>query len=316
MVGTSSSVLLELRDLRVHFGSPARPVRAVDGVSLRIGEGEIVALVGESGCGKSATALSLTDLLPHPPAVRAGGEVIFNGSQNPPRRGRDVAYVFQEPAASLNPVQRVGSQIGEVIRLHRPGASVREETVRLLGSVGIPEPDLRRKFYPHQLSGGQQQRVMIAMALAGEPRLLVADEPTTALDVTVQLQILELLQSLRRKLNMAVLLITHNLGIVADVADRVYVMYAGRVVESGRTVSVLRTPKHPYTKALLEAVPSLSGMKKKLKGIEGMVPSLADLPAGCKFHPRCPIAQALCREVEPKLESAGENQEVRCHFWR
>lgn len=316
MIGSSNEALLEARDLKVYFGSPSAPVRAVDGVSFSIRPGETAALVGESGCGKSATALSLADLLPRPPAFRAGGEIRFAGSANPPARGRDIAYVFQEPAAALNPVLRVDRQIGEAIRLHRPGVQVRSEILRLLQLVRLPEPERRMRFYPHQLSGGQQQRVMIAMALAGQPRLLVADEPTTALDVTVQAQILDLLRDVQRELGMALLLITHNLGIVAGMAHTVHVMYAGRIVESGETGAVLRAPKHPYTRALLEAVPRLRGSSARLKGIEGMVPNLARLPPGCPFHPRCPMAQDRCRVEDPAAEPTPEGGKIRCHFWR
>ena len=324
MIGTFSQPLLDVRDLRTFFGSPDAPVRAVDGVSLSIRSGETLALVGESGCGKSATALSLGRLLPRPPAFNAGGEILFEGENVlalPEKemrciRGSRIAYIFQEPAASLNPVQRVGDQIAEAIRLHRAGVKVRDEVVQLLDLVGIPEPRKRRRFFPHQLSGGQQQRVMIAIALAGQPKLLVADEPTTALDVTVQAQILELLQRLQRELGMAILLITHNLGIVAEIATSTCVMYAGRIVESGPTEEILREPKHPYTRALLNAVPTLEGGNARLRGIDGMVPSLRGLPGGCTFHPRCPFVQPLCRSTAPDWRPTSNDSGCRCHFWK
>ena len=322
MSNASDTTLLDVRDLRTYFGSAEHPVRAVDGVSFRIGRGETVALVGESGCGKSVTALSLAHLVGG--SVRyAGGEVLYEGrdilhmSESELRRvrGREISYVFQEPSASLNPVIRVGDQIAEAIRLHRPDVNVNMEVARLMRLVGLPDPEQRMHAYPHELSGGMQQRVMIAMALACSPKLLVADEPTTALDVTIQAQIMELLADLQQKLGMAVLLITHNLGLVAGVAHWTNVMYAGRIVESGLTESVLASPRHPYTRALLEAVPRLEGSASRLSGIEGTVPNPAHLPAGCKFHPRCPKCQAVCREEEPGWSEAGERHNVRCHFW-
>ena len=322
MSNTSDTTLLEVRDLRTYFGSETAPVRAVDGVSLKIRRGETVALVGESGCGKSITALSLARLAGGT-ARYVSGAVAFEGrdvlklteAELRAVRGRDIAYVFQEPNASLNPVQRVGDQIAEAIRLHRQDVKISMEVVRLMRLVGLPDPEQRMKAYPHELSGGMQQRVMIAMALACAPKLLVADEPTTALDVTIQAQIMELLGDLQLKLGMAVLLITHNLGLVAGVAHWTYVMYAGRIVESGPTETVLAGPRHPYTKALLEAVPKLEGSRSRLQGIEGTVPNPGRLPAGCKFHPRCPRCQDVCREQEPGWSEAGSGQQVRCHFW-
>jgi ABC-type dipeptide/oligopeptide/nickel transport system ATPase component len=292
----SHSPLLEVQGLEVHFGSVADPVRAVDGVDFKIFHGEIVALVGESGSGKSISALSLANLIPQPAGRMIGGRVLFQGLESNcvaaqakkgagsrrrqgyggqaacfqgleilgmndsdlrKIRGNRISYIFQEPAASLNPVFTIGWQIGEAIHLHRKGVAVREEVLRLLDAVGLPDPERVAKAYPHELSGGMQQRAMIAMALACDPDLLVADEPTTALDVTVQKQILELLVTLRETRGLSILLITHNLGIVADVADRVYVMNHGKIVESGETKTVLRTPQHEYTKKLLAAVPRL-----------------------------------------------------------
>ncbi len=315
--------LIEVEALRVCFGSKKRPIRAVDGVSFSIHAGQTVALVGESGCGKSVTALSLARLVPQPPGWYAGGTIRYEGrdvmamSSRALRdlRGDDIAYVFQEPGSSLNPVFRVGEQIAESIRLHRKDADVDKEVVDLMRLVGLPDPETRSKAYPHELSGGMQQRVMIAMALACKPRLLVADEPTTALDVTIQAQILDLLAALQKELGMAVLLITHNLGLVADAADWVNVMYAGRLVESGPAREVLSDPRHPYTRALLAAVPRLEADQGRLMGIEGSVPSPAHWPEGCRFHPRCPYAQAACRCDEPQEETL-EDWKVSCHFWR
>jgi oligopeptide/dipeptide ABC transporter ATP-binding protein len=231
-------------------------------------------------------------------------------------RGKEISYVFQEPGESLNPVFRVGYQIGEAIRLHRANVNVRNEVIRLMNLVGLPEPERRLDAYPNELSGGMQQRAMIAMALACSPNLLIADEPTTALDVTIQAQIMDLLGSLQKQLGMAVLLITHNLGLVADVAHWINVMYAGRIVEAGLTEDALTNPKHPYTRGLLDAVPRIEGVAGRLKGIEGTVPNPALLPSGCKFHPRCPKCQAICKEIEPGWEQVSPNRSVKCHFWK
>ena len=314
--------LLQVKDLSVWFGSRRQSIRAVDGVSFDIPAASTVALVGESGCGKSVTALALARLVPVPPGIYAGGRVVFDGRDVLPMRereltdlrGKDISYVFQEPGSALNPVFRVGYQIMEAIRLHRRDANPRDEAVKLMNLVGLPDPERRLDAYPHELSGGMQQRVMIAMALACRPRLLVADEPTTALDVTIQAQILELIGALQRQLRMAVLLITHNLGLVADVAHVVNVMYAGRIVESGRTEDVLARPAHPYTRGLLDAVPRIGGKRERMKGIDGSVPHPARLPPGCKFAPRCPKAQEKCRGVEPDITAAGDRRNVRCYF--
>jgi oligopeptide/dipeptide ABC transporter ATP-binding protein len=317
--------LVEVEELQVQFFGGAHPVRAVDGVSFDIAEGETVALVGESGCGKSVTAMALAKLVPQPPGLYAGGRVLFGGrnvlamSERELRelRGREISYIFQEPGSALNPVFTIGYQIEEAIKLHRPRADSRAEALELMRLVGIPEPEQRLRAYPHSLSGGQQQRVMIAMAIACRPKLLVADEPTTALDVTIQAQILDLLRDLQKRLGMAMLLITHNLGLVAESAHRVFVMYAGRMVESGAAPDVLTTPRHPYTRALLEAVPRLDGAEGRLKAIEGNVPNPAELPSGCKFHPRCPYVRERCRVEEPAWEFApAEGRGVRCFFWK
>lgn len=313
---------MQVNNLKVYFGSPEQPVRAVDGITFTIGEGETVALVGESGCGKSITSVSLAKLVPQPPGIYAGGEVLLEGRdvlkmdqrELTDLRGRVISYIFQEPGSALNPVFKVGYQIGEAIRLHRKDVEPEEEILRLLNMVGLPNPQRCAGSYPHELSGGMQQRVMIAMALACRPKLLVADEPTTALDVTIQAQILELLASLQKKLHMAVLLITHNLGLVADLAHRVNVMYSGRIVESGLTESVLEKPAHPYSRGLLDAVPRMEKRTERMKGIEGSVPHPAHLPAGCKFAPRCPFAQDVCRASEPELTVVDGIHQVRCWF--
>jgi oligopeptide/dipeptide ABC transporter ATP-binding protein len=319
----ASHPLVEVDSLSIQFGSRRRPVRAVRDVSFTIQAGETVALVGESGCGKSVTALSLARLLPSPPARYTQGAIRYKGhevlemkdSALRKLRGNEVSYVFQEPASSLNPVFTIGNQIGEAVHLHRPDANRDNEIVSLLQLVGIPDPETRMRAYPHQLSGGMQQRVMIAMALACRPRLLVADEPTTALDVTIQAQILDLLGRLQRELDMAVLLITHNLGLVADLAHRVNVMYAGRIVESGDASDVLRSPAHPYTRALLNAVPKLEGTRGRLRGIPGTVPNPAALPSGCAFHPRCPRQKERCAEEDPEREAVRSTHWVTCHYW-
>jgi peptide/nickel transport system ATP-binding protein len=337
--------LLEIKNLALDFLAGDASLRAVDGVSLSIEAGETLCLVGESGCGKSVTALSIARLVPTPPARYVAGEIVLNGRdvlQMSKRelcdiRGGVVSYVFQEPGASLNPVFRVGAQIKEALKLHRPltpslspsdgervaggpvSGSYDAEVIRLLKLVGIPAAESRVKDYPFQMSGGMQQRVMIAMALASEPKLLVADEPTTALDVTIQAQILDLLRGLKQRLGMAILLITHNLGIVGDIADRVAVMYAGQIVELAPARELLRRPMHPYTRALMASVPKLSGGAKRLTAIPGNVPSRSrgsNFPPGCRFAPRCPIAKLECSERIPELIEVEPQRWVRCPFWK
>jgi peptide/nickel transport system ATP-binding protein len=315
--------LLELKNLKVDFISGVSSVRAIDGVSFNIDAGETLCLVGESGCGKSVTALSIARLLPAPPARYAGGEVRLNGrdvlkmskAELREIRGGVVSYVFQEPSASLNPVMRIGSQIKEALKLHRPQKANDAEVIRLLKLVGIPAPESRLKDYPFQLSGGMQQRVMLAMALATEPRLLVADEPTTALDVTIQAQILELLKDLQQRLGMAILLISHNLGIVGDMGGRVGVMYAGQIVEQATARDLLARPLHPYTRALLDSVPRLNTRAHRLSSIPGSVPGLEDLPPGCRFAPRCVIAKPECGRSVPELAEVETGRWVRCPYW-
>lgn len=313
--------LLEVRDLRVSFFTPRGEVRAVDGVSFTIDEGETFGLVGESGCGKSVTALSLLRLLDGSGRI-VGGDIVFAGrtllalSEEEMRslRGDQIAMVFQEPMTSLNPVFTVGYQIGEVLEVHR-GMSrkqARAEAIELLRLVEIPEPERRVDAYPHQLSGGMRQRVMIAMALACRPRLLIADEPTTALDVTIQAQILDLLAHLQEQFGMAVLFVTHDLGIVAERARRVAVMYAGRIVEEAETATLFRNPLHPYTRGLLRSIPRLGMRVRRLAAIPGSVPDPLALPSGCRFRDRCTYAVARCGEIDPQLEPFGDSRAVAC----
>ena len=315
--------LLEINNLQIDFGRGLNALRAVDGVSLALEPGKTLCVVGESGSGKSVTALSIARLLATPPAVYAGGEILLDGrdvlrmpsAELRQIRGGVVSYVFQEAGASLNPVFRIGNQIREALQLHRPEAATNAEIIRLLKLVGIPAPESRMRCYPHELSGGMQQRVMIAMALAPQPKLLVADEPTTALDVTIQAQIIELLGRLRQQLGMAILLITHNLGIVGDIADEVAVMYAGQIVETAPALALLRRPLHPYTRALINSVPRLDSTAGRLATIAGAVPRLGAFPSGCRFHPRCPIARPECSQSPPALVEVEPGRRVRCPFW-
>ena len=315
--------MLEIKNLQLEFRSNERSLRAVDGVSFSIGDGETVCLVGESGSGKSVTALSIGRLLPTPPACYPAGEILLDGcdvlkaSKRELRalRGRGVSYIFQEPGASLNPVFRVGAQIKESLKLHRPKAATEAEVVRLLKLVGIAAPETRARNYPHEMSGGMQQRVMIAMAIAAEPRLLVADEPTTALDVTIQAQILDLLAQLKRRLGMSLLLITHNLGIVGQIADRVAVMYAGQIVEIAPARQLLRRPLHPYTQALINSAPKLGAGADRLANISGSVPSPGAMPSGCRFHPRCTKARPDCSQNRPELIEVESGRQARCQYW-
>jgi peptide/nickel transport system ATP-binding protein len=314
--------VLEVRDLRASFATDAGTARAVDGVSFSLRRGETLGLVGESGCGKSVTALSVMRLVPQPPG-EVGGEVFLRGrdllSLNEDEmcqvRGDDIAMVFQEPMSSLNPVLTCGFQIAEAVAMHQ-GVGAKEakrRAVEMLAKVGIPAPEQRVDEYPHQLSGGMRQRVMIAMALSCNPEVLIADEPTTALDVTVQAQILELLRQLQEEMAMAVLLITHDLGVVAEVADRVAVMYAGQIVETATTQRLFEAPAHPYTRGLLQAVPRLDERRERLQTITGMVPDARDFPSGCRFAPRCPLAEAQCQEPPElsELSKAGDHW-ARC----
>ena len=315
--------LLEIRNLTLDFVSGGSSARTLDGVSLTVNEGETVCLVGESGSGKTVTALSVARLLPSPPAQYKNGEILVQGrdvlrmTKKDLRavRGGVVNYVFQEPGAALNPVFRVGQQITEALRLHQPRHATQGEVVRLLKLVGIPAPEIRAHSYPHQMSGGMQQRVMIAMAIASRPKLLIADEPTTALDVTIQAQILELLRELKNQLGMAILLITHNLGVVRELGDRVMVIYAGQVVEEASVEQLLTRPLHPYSRALLKSVPQIGAGHERLLAIPGTVPQPGAWPAGCRFHPRCPQRQPDCDQAVPPLISAAQFRTVRCPYW-
>jgi len=318
--------LLEIKNLKTVFSTAKGVIKAVDGVSLTLNAGETLGIVGESGCGKTMLALSLMRLIPANGQI-AGGQVLFDGqdllslSEEAMRekRGRDIAMIFQEPMTSLNPVLRVGEQIAEAIRLHQHVSTGEALALseKLLGEVGISEPERRVKDYPHQLSGGMRQRVMIAMAMSCHPKLLLADEPTTALDVTIQAQILNLISDLKEKNNMAVILITHDLGIVAEAAQKVAVMYAGKVVETANVEKLFARPLHPYTRGLIESRPSAcpdaeSSGEAHLKTIPGTVPSLYDLPAGCRFSARCAMVEDECRVSEPELVEIEEGHFVSC----
>jgi len=316
--------LLEIKDLKTHFSTRAGLVRAVDGVSFSLGRGELLGLVGESGCGKSITALSVMQLI-SPPGKIVGGSITFNSeeltSASAQRlreiRGNDIAMIFQDPMTSLNPVYTVGEQIAEALRLHRKldRKAARDAAIEAMREVAIPAPETRVDDYPHQLSGGMRQRIMIAMALACDPELLIADEPTTALDVTIQAQILELLDELRKTRELAVLLITHDLGVVAEVADRVCVMYTGKIVEEAGVNEIFAAPKHPYTQGLLKSVPKLSAdgrRAERLSTIEGTVPSPTELPPGCHFAPRCPKVMPECEKGEIPFYRTPDGTEVRC----
>src|SRR5450631_4211031 len=319
--------LLEVENLQTHFRTADGIVRAVDGVSFDIEPGETLAIVGESGCGKSVTANSILRLVPQPPG-RIAGKVRFDGidllqiSEREMRdiRGNHISMVFQEPMTSLNPVLTIGGQIAETVRLHKhlDRRAVAERVVEMLSLVGIAEPRRRAGEYPHQLSGGMRQRVMIAMALACNPKLLIADEPTTALDVTIQAQILDLMADLKSRVGAAIILITHDLGIVAEVAERVMVMYAGRKVEEAPVAELFRSPRHPYTQGLLGAVPklgsSLSGAARRLAEIPGQVPSLKQRIEGCVFAGRCPLVTDLCHTVAPGIEEKAPRHIAACHF--
>jgi oligopeptide transport system ATP-binding protein len=317
------SPLLEVADLRTHFFTPDGVVKAVNGVSFTLDEGEALGLVGESGCGKSVSALTLVRLIPQPPGRIVSGQVNFQGrdllklQEHEMRkvRGNDMAMIFQDPMTSLNPVLSIGRQIGEAVELHKglDRAASRKRTIELLELVGIPAARSRVDDYPHQFSGGMRQRVMIAMALSCEPKLLIADEPTTALDVTIQAQILELIKRLREELGMAIIMITHDLGVVAGIADRINVMYAGHIVETGTVDELFHNPRHPYTLGLLNSIPRLDEPRKeKLVPIEGLPPDLVNPPTGCAFQPRCPYAVKRCAFESPTLEPVAPGHRIAC----
>ena len=318
--------MLSIRDLKTYFRTPQGIARAVDGVTLHMGPGEIMGVVGESGCGKSVMALSVLSLLPSPPALFAGGEIRFKDrnlltlapDELRRLRGDQISMIFQEPMSALNPVFTVGNQLSEVFRVHRGlgRAEALQGAIEMLAKVGVPAPERRVREYPYQLSGGMRQRVMIAMALACRPALLLADEPTTALDVTIQAQILELMLGLRQELGTAILLITHDLGVVAEITGRVAVMYTGKIMEEAATIELFDQPLHPYTRGLMASIPraDASFETDALNEIKGVVPSPVNLPPGCHFEPRCPEAVAECRRRSPRLEEIRPDHRVAC--WR
>jgi oligopeptide/dipeptide ABC transporter ATP-binding protein len=318
--------LLQVRDLRTYFHVREGVVKAVDGVSFELKRGEILGLVGESGCGKTVSALSILKLLDQPPAKIHSGEILFEGKnilnlteiEMRKIRGRFISIIFQEPMTSLNPILSIGFQISEILKEHMgmPREKARDRVLELLKTVEIPLPESRIKEYPHQLSGGMRQRVMIAMALACNPKVLIADEPTTALDVTIQAQILDLMKRLQEELGTAILLITHNLGIIAEMANHVAVMYAGKVVEKADMPSIFKNPLHPYTRGLMMSIPIITrnNQRERLREIPGVVPDLHRLPKGCTFFERCPEAEKRCQQEEPELRPVEDEHLVKC--WR
>ncbi len=320
--------VLQVEGLRCGFETEEGYVRVVDGISYRLAAGETLGLVGESGCGKTVSALAVMGLLPKPAGIVESGRILFHGDDLAAAdgvamrrvRGRRIGMIFQEPMTALNPVHRVGRQLLEALALYEPGTSDRDRTdraVELLDQVGIPAARQRLRDYPHQLSGGMRQRVMIAMALAGRPEVLIADEPTTALDVTVQAQILDLLRALQREHGMAMIFITHDLGVVAELCDDVIVMYAGRIAEEAPVRTLFNAPRHPYTNGLIGSLPTPdTAAKTMLPVIEGVVPKLTEMPAGCRFSNRCRHADDRCRQEEPPPDQAAEDHVVACHHWR
>ncbi|MEU6611250.1 ABC transporter ATP-binding protein [Streptomyces shenzhenensis] len=319
-------MLLEVRDLHVEFRTRDGVARAVNGVSCQVAAGETLAVLGESGSGKSVTAQAVLGILDMPPGRITAGEVLFRGrdllklkeDERRRVRGAELAMIFQDALSALNPVLSVGDQLGEMFVVHR-GMSKRDaraRAVELMDRVRIPGAAQRVRDYPHQFSGGMRQRIMIAMALALEPALVIADEPTTALDVTVQAQVMDLLAELQRAYTTGLVLITHDLGVVADVADRIAVMYAGRIVESAPVHALYKAPAHPYTRGLLDSIPRLDRKGRELYAIKGLPPNLMRIPSGCAFHPRCPMARDVCRTDEPPLHAVDEDRGSACHFWR
>ncbi|EGT76204.1 dipeptide ABC transporter ATP-binding protein [Haemophilus haemolyticus] len=313
--------LLDVKELSVHFGDKNTPFKAVDRISYQVAQGEVLGIVGESGSGKSVSSLAIMGLIDHPGRVSAESLQFENTNlltlESKAKRqliGADVAMIFQDPMTSLNPAYTVGFQIMEALKTHEGGTKKarKDRTLELLRLVGIPDPESRIDVYPHQLSGGMSQRVMIAMAIACRPKLLIADEPTTALDVTIQAQIMELLLELQKKECMSLILITHDLALVAEAADRIIVMYAGQIVEEGTAKDIFREPKHPYTQALLRSLPEFAEGKSRLESLQGVVPGKYDRPTGCLLNPRCPYATEYCRQVEPQLHHIG-SRKVKCH---
>ncbi len=318
-------VVLKVENLVTAFDTEAGRIRAVEGVDFEVKRGRTLGIVGESGCGKSVTALSIMRLLPRPAGILERGRILFHGqdiaalpaARMHDIRGRGISMIFQEPMTALNPVHRIGRQVEEAFFLHHRdmgAARIRQAAADLLREVGIPDPERRMAEYPHQISGGMRQRVMIAMALAGRPDVLIADEPTTALDVTIQAQILELMKRLQRERGMAIVFITHDLGVIAEICDHVVVMYAGKVAERAPVIQLFKDPRHPYTRGLLSSIPRLDSRRKtRLSVIEGMVPGLMDLPDGCRFQNRCPVAIPVCRTDPPALTEVAEDHYVACH---
>ena len=313
--------LLDVKELSVHFGDKKTPFKAVDRISYQVAQGEVLGIVGESGSGKSVSSLAIVGLIDHPGRVSAESLQFENTNlltlESKAKRqliGADVAMIFQDPMTSLNPAYTVGFQIMEALKTHEGGTKKarKDRTLELLRLVGIPDPESRIDVYPHQLSGGMSQRVMIAMAIACRPKLLIADEPTTALDVTIQAQIMELLLELQKKECMSLILITHDLALVSEAADRIIVMYAGQIVEEGTAKNIFREPKHPYTQALLRSLPEFAEGKSRLESLQGVVPGKYDRPTGCLLNPRCPYATEYCRQVEPQLHHIG-SRKVKCH---
>ena len=313
--------LLDVKELSVHFGDKNTPFKAVDRINYQVAQGEVLGIVGESGSGKSVSSLAIMGLIDHPGRVSAESLQFENTNlltlESKAKRqliGADVAMIFQDPMTSLNPAYTVGFQIMEALKTHEGGTNKarKDRTLELLRLVGIPDPESRIDVYPHQLSGGMSQRVMIAMAIACRPKLLIADEPTTALDVTIQAQIMELLLELQKKECMSLILITHDLALVAEAADRIIVMYAGQIVEEGIAKDIFREPKHPYTQALLRSLPEFAEGKSRLESLQGVVPGKYDRPTGCLLNPRCPYATEYCRQVEPQLHHIG-SRKVKCH---
>lgn len=313
--------LLDVKELSVHFGDKNTPFKAVDRISYQVAQGEVLGIVGESGSGKSVSSLAIMGLIDHPGRVSAESLQFENTNlltlESKAKRqliGADVAMIFQDPMTSLNPAYSVGFQIMEALKTHEGGTKKarKDRTLELLRLVGIPDPESRIDVYPHQLSGGMSQRVMIAMAIACRPKLLIADEPTTALDVTIQAQIMELLLELQKKECMSLILITHDLALVSEAADRIIVMYAGQIVEEGTAKDIFREPKHPYTQALLRSLPEFAEGKSRLESLQGVVPGKYDRPIGCLLNPRCPYATEYCRQVEPQLHHIG-SRKVKCH---
>jgi oligopeptide/dipeptide ABC transporter ATP-binding protein len=324
---SNDETILQISHLVTAFDTEEGRIRAVDDVSFGVKKGRTLGLVGESGCGKSVTALSVMRLLPKPTGIIESGRIFFNGAdltQLPADkmheiRGKRLSMIFQEPMTSLNPVHKIGKQLGEVFGLHfsdLSGDEIRQQSLELLQKVGIPEPEQRMEEYPHQISGGMRQRVMIALALACKPDILIADEPTTALDVTIQAQILDLIQKLQSETGMAVLVITHDLGVIAETCEDVVVMYAGKVAETAAAIELFKNPKHPYTQGLLDSIPRLETPRKtKLNIIKGMVPSLYELPSGCRFRNRCPHVMAICETEPPPLIEVGQNHFAACYLY-